>query len=735
MNLDGAVPEGSIGEPIMKQLFFVMIFPYCVGAVIALSSLLCLLVGLGSLYPVKSIMAGIGYTALAAWIFTIFSSFAPWMFTLRFEIVALALAAQYVARHYGATMMFVVVLPLSAMMVRQYSRKGVSDIQRRAEAIIESLKTEITAINESIRPEVFGGSRLEALSRQLAEYERQMPFTPICLPVVATFGKASRMAARLAGVRAEVTESRESINSRITSLSHPLEKLSECERLVRTMPVYLSAATFGEASRVATQLAAALADAAESRDLVIERMTSLAHLLDTKAAVEWDDDTVIGPRRVRIEVHTTGLHEVVDGNFVKAASKLVYHPTTGHLHDQFGIFAKISSSLAEHSPAVMLPSFVRAFSTPGGLDSWTKLPISGCSPLHDVLESACLPVPNPAPAMPHDPALWAVSGAQLATLREQIARSFPGEGVSMTDVVARFVKPVTKAWGTSYAVMINHPSLIVADAFVSHCWFEEFDKFVESLAKGARISQTMEGEPSTWTHGDPCPDTASAAEAAANVAVANQIAAGATIDEASNCAFDTLGLDLQNLAKNSATVEKLRMVAKALAASGADRSGEAAAELTNYARIFELQHETNLVPFTKTNFWICSLGIEQNGSIEDQLGKDIRESPFARVLSNPSVACCFAVQNDRLDMYTRVWCVYECYLSAEVLKKKVVPIAHSDTGGSVDIREAEASKPGDKKKIMAAIAGHEEHVNMAVQIIKEGSVLHNDEAPPECVIS
>merc|ERR1712224_113568 len=107
------------------------------------------------------------------------------------------------------------------------------------------------------------------------------------------------------------------------------------------------------------------------------------------------------------------------------------------------------------------------------------------------------------------------------------------------------------------------------------------------------------------------------------------------------------------------------------------------------------------VHFDEITFWICSLGVEQNGSIAGQLGEDIHESPFARVLETPSVTCVYAVQNSRLDMYTRVWCVYECYLSAEVLKKKVVPIGQK-VHGSVDIRSARASVQTDKDKIMTA---------------------------------
>jgi len=142
-----------------------------------------------------------------------------------------------------------------------------------------------------------------------------------------------------------------------------------------------------------------------------------------------------------------------------------------------------------------------------------------------------------------------------------------------------------------------------------------------------------------------------------------------------------------------------------------------------------IQVEKN-IDFDDITFWICSLGVEQNGSIAGQLGDDIRQSPFARVLEAPSVTCVYAVQNDRLDMYTRVWCVYECYLSAEVLKKKVVPVG-SGGENAVDVRNAQASVQADKDKIMAAIAGFEEHVNKAVEFIKDGRTLHDDDM---CVV-
>jgi hypothetical protein len=364
--------------------------------------------------------------------------------------------------------------------------------------------------------------------------------------------------------------------------------------------------------------------------------------------------------------------------------------------------------------------------------------------------------------MPDDASFWALSGRQLTTLAEQIKRAFPSEQPSMNDIVKRYIKPLTLPWGVSYAVMINHTAHVQADAFVSHCWAESFHEFVEALQRNA-----MQDRPpldlSVWKFGESRPANASEFEIAVSCAVEAKIAEGilddfrrkmeedekkdSEMDELSReeeddnflddfveSVAEAVGIRISSMSNNSSkdnsrddhrgqVMQLYKAIAKAFVAAGSE---EGIAIGTAFHEMFVHVGTDQSVHFDDIAFWICSLGVEQNGSIAGQLGNDIRESPFARVLRTPSVTCVYAVQNSRLDMYTRVWCVYECYLSAEVLKKKVVPIGQK-AHGFVDIRNARASVQADKDKIMTAIAGFEDNVNAAVGFIKKGETLHSEQ--------
>lgn len=141
--------------------------------------------------------------------------------------------------------------------------------------------------------------------------------------------------------------------------------------------------------------------------------------------------------------------------------------------------------------------------------------------------------------------------------------------------------------------------------------------------------------------------------------------------------------------------------------------------------------------------WICTFAIYQNMTPEE-IAENIAsppDSPFARVLRNAEeVAIVF---NDRVSLYSRVWCVYEAFLSlstgkpvravglppawneaailVSVLKDSSRSNAITDfcSKHPISVEGAEASVPDDKVAIMSAVAGQEQEVNQKTNCFQE----------------
>eukprot|EP00747_Dinoflagellata_sp_TGD_P058647 gnl/TRDRNA2_/TRDRNA2_151214_c0_seq2.p1 gnl/TRDRNA2_/TRDRNA2_151214_c0~~gnl/TRDRNA2_/TRDRNA2_151214_c0_seq2.p1 ORF type:complete len:340 (-),score=65.68 gnl/TRDRNA2_/TRDRNA2_151214_c0_seq2:86-1105(-) len=65
----------------------------------------------------------------------------------------------------------------------------------------------------------------------------------------------------------------------------------------------------------------------------------------------------------------------------------------------------------------------------------------------------------------------------------------------------------------------------------------------------------------------------------------------------------------------------------------------------------------------ETVIWVCAFAINQNANIQGELGGDVLQSPFAKVLTQcDKVVVLF---NMSRSLYTRVWCVLEMYLATK----------------------------------------------------------------------
>merc|ERR1712217_986711 len=68
--------------------------------------------------------------------------------------------------------------------------------------------------------------------------------------------------------------------------------------------------------------------------------------------------------------------------------------------------------------------------------------------------------------------------------------------------------------------------------------------------------------------------------------------------------------------------------------------------------------------------WICAFALYQNQdghgpSIPDQLGLDVKEGPFSRILSTPTLKGLISVHTSSEDLYSRLWCILELSDAAE----------------------------------------------------------------------
>eukprot|EP00931_Biecheleriopsis_adriatica_P118658 TRINITY_DN94007_c0_g1_i1.p1 TRINITY_DN94007_c0_g1~~TRINITY_DN94007_c0_g1_i1.p1 ORF type:complete len:409 (-),score=62.25 TRINITY_DN94007_c0_g1_i1:544-1608(-) len=208
-----------------------------------------------------------------------------------------------------------------------------------------------------------------------------------------------------------------------------------------------------------------------------------------------------------------------------------------------------------------------------------------------------------------DPAWAAISLDQLKALREE-AMEVLGDSYSEADmhtVVERVIKPQCQAHGKSWARIVN-PQPLLLSAFVSHCWAENFDNFVNSVDQAFAY----------WT--------------------------------------------------------------------------------------------------VKPHLWICATALFQSDDpieISEQIGtgSDPSNAFFTKALAQAQKL--LVVRNSAVDLYQRIWCCWELFLAYEqgMLHRPgavmvVGPVSSpSFEQPAVDIRNAEASNPDDKKSILKHVLG------------------------------
>jgi len=141
--------------------------------------------------------------------------------------------------------------------------------------------------------------------------------------------------------------------------------------------------------------------------------------------------------------------------------------------------------------------------------------------------------------------------------------------------------------------------------------------------------------------------------------------------------------------------------------------------------------------------WICTFGVYQNMTSE-QIANAIaqpEDSPFAQVLS--TVDECIVVFNDRVNIYSRVWCVYEAHLALDwdkIVRCIGLPPNWQDAVGQIlvtpedqwkqnihsfcqsramKVAEAQASNPNDLRAIMSQIDGKHDKVDGKTNCLAE----------------
>jgi len=119
----------------------------------------------------------------------------------------------------------------------------------------------------------------------------------------------------------------------------------------------------------------------------------------------------------------------------------------------------------------------------------------------------------------------------------------------------------------------------------------------------------------------------------------------------------------------------------------------------------------------KPNLWICATALYQTTdqskiALQVGTGSDPRKAPFSRALMEAEKV--LIVRNDKVDLYSRIWCCWELFCAYELgfLERPGVLMvagpAPSTTplGGeepAVDISDAEASNPEDKRTILETV--------------------------------
>eukprot|EP00440_Ansanella_granifera_P032848 gb/GFBE01035637.1/.p1 GENE.gb/GFBE01035637.1/~~gb/GFBE01035637.1/.p1 ORF type:complete len:571 (+),score=114.47 gb/GFBE01035637.1/:1-1713(+) len=126
--------------------------------------------------------------------------------------------------------------------------------------------------------------------------------------------------------------------------------------------------------------------------------------------------------------------------------------------------------------------------------------------------------------------------------------------------------------------------------------------------------------------------------------------------------------------------------------------------------------------------WICAFAIFQTTDpalISRQLGGDPRQAPFTRALSRADYF--LVVRNDQVDIYERIWCIWELYLAFTqgFLTSDKLIITGPNTFRSnarVNIENARSSDENDKLQIMEAIKqedGVKSHIEFLITLLHQ----------------
>eukprot|EP00928_Gymnodinium_smaydae_P021755 TRINITY_DN18523_c1_g1_i1.p1 TRINITY_DN18523_c1_g1~~TRINITY_DN18523_c1_g1_i1.p1 ORF type:complete len:1000 (+),score=95.95 TRINITY_DN18523_c1_g1_i1:43-3042(+) len=124
----------------------------------------------------------------------------------------------------------------------------------------------------------------------------------------------------------------------------------------------------------------------------------------------------------------------------------------------------------------------------------------------------------------------------------------------------------------------------------------------------------------------------------------------------------------------------------------------------------------------ETLLWICAFAINQNANIGEELGSCLEDVPFARALRAAQRVVVF-MDSTALTL-TRVWCVFELYLTYNEAKPIYVSLPDNSSGEawtavrrklqSLDVRSCQASSANDLQMILQHIEGKEDELNNKV---------------------
>lgn len=120
---------------------------------------------------------------------------------------------------------------------------------------------------------------------------------------------------------------------------------------------------------------------------------------------------------------------------------------------------------------------------------------------------------------------------------------------------------------------------------------------------------------------------------------------------------------------------------------------------------------TALLAWEETTVWVCSFALNQHGNIQEMLGDDVTQSPFALALQKATEV--LLVIDEKALPLTRSWCVYEIWLARKEGKQPMIVLdwkLDKDTLSllehnvkQLDLRNCTASNQEDHDRIMKAI--------------------------------